>query len=196
MYSIAKSIGLPATYVELRHQATHEELPSLTKLRIATQKALRWIWDYYWAKIPAVATKQDECDAFVQGTFDARGQGEMGGVDEGGFAEWSTEQLLQALWSLDRRGSSARADELWVQMMQTRIMSEGSSGGRTPRSETDVPKLGTIEDLRSEMMEMVRKLEGQEKRMSEEDSRPDEALEGKGWAMWEGPWVPKPIGAI
>ena len=35
MYGVAKSVGLPATFVELRHQATHEQLPSLTRLRAA-----------------------------------------------------------------------------------------------------------------------------------------------------------------
>ncbi|TVY80687.1 Pre-rRNA-processing protein las1, partial [Lachnellula suecica] len=63
MYSLAKTIGLPATYVELRHQATHEELPSLSKLRTATQKALRWIWDYYWANL----TLQPEAPADREG---------------------------------------------------------------------------------------------------------------------------------
>lgn len=48
MYSIAKSIGLPASFVELRHQCTHEELPSLQKLRSATDKSLQWIWEHYW----------------------------------------------------------------------------------------------------------------------------------------------------
>ncbi|KAK4147167.1 Las1-like-domain-containing protein [Dichotomopilus funicola] len=48
MYDVAKSVGLPATFVELRHQATHEQLPSLTRLRAAAAKALEWIWEYYW----------------------------------------------------------------------------------------------------------------------------------------------------
>jgi hypothetical protein len=48
MYAVAKSVGLPATFVELRHQATHEQLPSLTRLRAAAEKALDWIYDYYW----------------------------------------------------------------------------------------------------------------------------------------------------
>ncbi|KAL2266381.1 hypothetical protein VTJ83DRAFT_5733 [Remersonia thermophila] len=48
MYDVAKSVGLPATFVELRHQATHEQLPSLTRLRSAARDALEWIWDYYW----------------------------------------------------------------------------------------------------------------------------------------------------
>ncbi|KAI1076267.1 Las1-domain-containing protein [Whalleya microplaca] len=51
MYSIAKTIGLPATFVELRHQATHEQLPSLLKLRTAAKRALVWIWDYYWKNL-------------------------------------------------------------------------------------------------------------------------------------------------
>lgn len=48
MYAVAKSVGLPATFVELRHQATHEQLPSLTRLRAAAEKALDWIYEYYW----------------------------------------------------------------------------------------------------------------------------------------------------
>ncbi|EWG48113.1 hypothetical protein FVEG_08017 [Fusarium verticillioides 7600] len=51
MYSIAKTIGLPATFVELRHQSTHEQLPSLAKLRTAAKKALLWIWEYYWKQL-------------------------------------------------------------------------------------------------------------------------------------------------
>ncbi|KAI4131495.1 MAG: hypothetical protein LQ347_002965 [Umbilicaria vellea] len=48
MYQVAKEIDLPASFVELRHQATHEDLPSLVVLRRATAKALEWLWDYYW----------------------------------------------------------------------------------------------------------------------------------------------------
>ncbi|KAI3323062.1 Las1-domain-containing protein [Xylariaceae sp. AK1471] len=54
MYSIAKTIGLPATFVELRHQATHEQLPSLSKLRSAASNALAWIWDFYWKDLAPV----------------------------------------------------------------------------------------------------------------------------------------------
>lgn len=48
MYQVAKEIDLPASFVELRHQATHEDLPSLVVLRRATARALEWLWDYYW----------------------------------------------------------------------------------------------------------------------------------------------------
>ncbi|KAB5563200.1 Las1-like protein [Coniochaeta sp. 2T2.1] len=59
MYAVAKSVGLPATFVELRHQATHEQLPSLTRLRAAAEKALEWIWEYYWRHL-------DEAEAQAQ----------------------------------------------------------------------------------------------------------------------------------
>ncbi|KAK4457760.1 hydroxyacylglutathione hydrolase [Cladorrhinum samala] len=49
MYDVAKSVGLPATFVELRHQATHEQLPSLSRLREAAERGLEWMWEYYWA---------------------------------------------------------------------------------------------------------------------------------------------------
>lgn len=66
MYSIAKDIGLPATFVELRHQATHEELPALPKFRSAAKKAMDWIWDYYWRDL-----------------VDKKGEGGISGLTEG-----------------------------------------------------------------------------------------------------------------
>ncbi|KAK0614118.1 Las1-like-domain-containing protein [Immersiella caudata] len=59
MYGIAKSVGLPATFVELRHQATHETLPSLTRLREAAGKALEWIWEYYWVHLEDAEGEED-----------------------------------------------------------------------------------------------------------------------------------------
>ncbi|KAI7924465.1 hypothetical protein M0657_004631 [Pyricularia oryzae] len=60
MYSVAKTIGLPATFVELRHQATHEQLPSLTRLRAGAQAGLVWIWDYYWKQLSAAEEDEDQ----------------------------------------------------------------------------------------------------------------------------------------
>ncbi|KAL2160661.1 hypothetical protein VTH06DRAFT_1349 [Thermothelomyces fergusii] len=60
MYDVAKSVGLPATFVELRHQATHEQLPSLPRLRAAADRALDWIWDYYWRGLGPAAGGDDD----------------------------------------------------------------------------------------------------------------------------------------
>lgn len=56
MFQRAMDLGLPASFVELRHEATHREPPSLVVLRKAAQRSLEWLWDHYWADI------DDLCD--------------------------------------------------------------------------------------------------------------------------------------
>ncbi len=51
MYAKAQQIGLPALFVDLRHESTHGDMPSLTNLRSAAQRALQWLWDDYWSKL-------------------------------------------------------------------------------------------------------------------------------------------------
>ena len=63
MYSIAKTIGLPSTFVELRHQCTHEDLPSIGRLRKAVQDSLVWLWGGYWEGLgpgPLAGEEKDE----------------------------------------------------------------------------------------------------------------------------------------
>jgi ribosomal biogenesis protein LAS1 len=48
MYESAKAIGLPDAFVELRHEITHGQLPSLVVLRNYAQRALSWLWTNYW----------------------------------------------------------------------------------------------------------------------------------------------------
>ncbi|EDO65258.1 Las1-domain-containing protein [Neurospora crassa] len=86
MYGVAKSVGLPATFVELRHQATHEQLPSLTRLRTAAKKGLEWIWDYYWKHLPEVEdeTKGEEGgdDVIMLDEGDEQDEKDEGGEDD------------------------------------------------------------------------------------------------------------------
>ncbi|KAK9856636.1 hypothetical protein MYU51_000423 [Penicillium brevicompactum] len=51
MFQRATDLGLPASFVELRHEATHREPPSLVVLRKAAQRSLEWLWDNFWADI-------------------------------------------------------------------------------------------------------------------------------------------------
>ncbi len=51
MYAKAQEIGLPALFVDLRHESTHGDIPSLSNLRSAAQRALEWLWDDYWCKL-------------------------------------------------------------------------------------------------------------------------------------------------
>ncbi|KAF8246342.1 Las1-domain-containing protein, partial [Wilcoxina mikolae CBS 423.85] len=57
MHLLAKNLNLPASFVELRHAATHEALPSLVVLRTVALRALDWLWCDYWA---AIGVERDE----------------------------------------------------------------------------------------------------------------------------------------
>ena len=48
MYTQAQKFGLPALFVDIRHEATHGDMPNLTNLRSAAQRALKWLWEDYW----------------------------------------------------------------------------------------------------------------------------------------------------
>lgn len=48
VYHVAKRLGIPSHFVELRHSATHESLPSLDMLQICAHDALNWLWKNYW----------------------------------------------------------------------------------------------------------------------------------------------------
>ncbi|GJN94484.1 hypothetical protein Rhopal_007564-T1 [Rhodotorula paludigena] len=52
--SLAAQIDLPLHFVELRHQATHEDLPRLAVLRDAARQALDWLYTHYW--LPALSS--------------------------------------------------------------------------------------------------------------------------------------------
>ncbi len=69
MYVKAKQIGLPASFVELRHEATHANLPSLVVLRRAAEKALDWLWNDYWQYLDVRTGNldEDELSAFKDG---------------------------------------------------------------------------------------------------------------------------------
>ncbi|KAI5200731.1 Las1-domain-containing protein [Aureobasidium subglaciale] len=52
MFDVARSIGLPPHFVELRHEVAHEDLPGLARLIRSAREAVNWLWGVYWAKLP------------------------------------------------------------------------------------------------------------------------------------------------
>lgn len=62
MHTLARNLNLPASFVEIRHAATHEALPSLSVLRIVAVRALDWLWLNYWSVV-GVAAATDGSDA-------------------------------------------------------------------------------------------------------------------------------------
>lgn len=64
MYHLAQEMGIPASFVELRHEAAHRDMPSLITLRRAAQRSLEWLWQYYWTTVEDVPSK-GEANGFV-----------------------------------------------------------------------------------------------------------------------------------
>ncbi|KAK4696030.1 ribosomal biogenesis protein LAS1, partial [Lecanoromycetidae sp. Uapishka_2] len=81
MYAKAQQIGLPAVFVDIRHEATHGDMPSLASLRSAAQRAMQWLWDDYWKGLPEVTTRAQRPEAvgkemMAQEPFDTAGLGQ------------------------------------------------------------------------------------------------------------------------
>ncbi|KAH8803254.1 Las1-like-domain-containing protein [Xylogone sp. PMI_703] len=193
MYSIAKTIGLPATFVELRHQATHEELPSLPKLRSASQKALQWIWDYYWDQLAAdsTGTPTDSQNATLQKILsekDAQKRQDMiRRVPSGDLLN----ACIQSMETAQDPQTILRSVEISTSILHAGDMELDENAP----SDTPVRDMDSIKaEIR--LMEQELKDESQELLPETEDPNAESDSEGKGWALWEGPWVPKPIGVV
>ena len=48
MYALASKIGMPLHFVEMRHQITHETMPSIEELAKITEEALGWMYERWW----------------------------------------------------------------------------------------------------------------------------------------------------
>ena len=62
MQSIAEEIGLPDWLIDLRHEATHANFPSLETLQSGLRVALLWLHKEYWE---AQITKHDEHEEHI-----------------------------------------------------------------------------------------------------------------------------------
>lgn len=63
LVEIAKKINLPYAFVELRHLATHNKLPSLEYLREMTDWALEWLWESFWVKLEPGASVAESLES-------------------------------------------------------------------------------------------------------------------------------------
>lgn len=62
MFDYARRIGLPESFVELRHQAIHDDFPALLVFRQAATRSLHWLWEHYWKHIDVPSTAPDDQD--------------------------------------------------------------------------------------------------------------------------------------
>ena len=197
MYSIAKTIGLPATYVELRHQATHEELPSLSKLHSATQKALRWIWNYYWVHLTANDSVEEGCKAFLKKLVEEKNDRTRWEMDTS-LSSWDEDQLLGALIEIQRETNETEILLRTLQLHRSIV-----NGMAKVRQKIGMPspekRDADIEAVRTQITTMeaeLNKAENVELGANDLEMTGDEDSGSNGWTVWEGPWVPKPIGMV
>jgi ribosomal biogenesis protein LAS1 len=197
MYHIAKTIGLPATYVELRHQATHEELPSLSKLRTATQKALRWIWDYYWENLSPDVVVVDDCKIFIQRIVEESNDLARKSL-ENDMNTWDQDQVLSVLMEIQEETEDSEILLRAIQLHERLL--EGSLKLSQSRRASEIGfAVDNIDEVRAEMEKMANDLATEDK-TNEDRARSRAGISMKetnnGWVMWEGPWVSKPIGMV
>lgn len=67
MYEVAATIGMPATFVDLRHECAHADPPSRRRLERSVGQALEWMWEIYWSRLgeegqEELTSTETECD--------------------------------------------------------------------------------------------------------------------------------------
>ncbi|KAF4119613.1 ribosomal biogenesis protein LAS1 [Geosmithia morbida] len=137
MYSLAKTIGLPAAFVELRHQTTHEELPSTPKLRKAAVKAMDWIWEQYWSRLGDDYEPGAECavEAALLRYVRRWPAGGMSGLRAELTGRWSAEQLSQSLSDLRGRIPPGEQEQTGLsRLMEELSRSEEANADRSEDS--------------------------------------------------------------
>ena len=50
MYAFAAKIGMPESFVDLRHEIVHGQIPELWYLKDMTESGLEWLWNKWWVK--------------------------------------------------------------------------------------------------------------------------------------------------
>ncbi|KAI0840248.1 Las1-domain-containing protein [Hypoxylon sp. FL0890] len=214
MYTVAKTIGLPATFVELRHQATHEQLPSLLKLRSAARKALDWIWDYYWKNLPGEGDtgsagengsgngeKTNACQELLSRYLGEESAAQSKALHKQ-LRQYDESVLLQNLAEIGNSSEDPKTIARSLRLSQVILDGNFSSASSTWRDSDRVSRSRDLEAIRAEVQVLNGELEAMEegdpahrvvKRQRVVQELPTQT---KGWSRYEGTWKPKPIGVV
>jgi len=197
MFSIAKTIGLPATFVELRHQATHEQLPSLANLRSVARKALDWIWNYYWRHLTTPDQEQrDPCRELLIARLDesepANGEDLLKEL-----RQWDEARVLATIADV-AEGSQSSSFILRAVRLSREIL-EGGDPGLAEDSENAFSR--DLGGAREELKRTAQELQAEEHISAHMAvTSVQEPVVSKvtttGWLVYEGDWKPKPIGIV
>lgn len=196
MYAVAKKIGLPATFVELRHQSTHEQLPSRAKLRSMANKALAWIWNYYWKSladgaVPRTHSCREAILKYLQGgDDDARRSRTLKDL-----GRWDTSLVLATINDLQETLPGNQVFLKCLKLSKEVTMARKAGGEASPAVRENAPgqSLSTAGAAEPQQPEP----EPGPQSEPEPDSELDHGSEPDwGWSFYEGPWKPKPIGIV
>ena len=186
MYSIAKVIGLPATFVELRHQSTHEQLPSLAKLRSAASRALAWIWGYYWEHLSELDSapnpQQDPCRAALLRYLREDDEARRAKIIKELDGSWETDRLLRTLAELQE---TLPGNQVYLKCLKLSRDLLAWEEKRKSEKKTEVE------------VEVDAEEKAQDSAVIQENAN-QSAQEGSatGWSSYQGQWEPKPIGVV
>ncbi|KAI1498541.1 Las1-like-domain-containing protein [Biscogniauxia marginata] len=203
MYSIAKTIGLPAAFVELRHQATHEHLPSLSKLRSAAKKALAWIWDYYWKDLAqseddAKEGRSNQCRDLLLQYLREEQTGQTKALQKQ-LKQWDDAVLLQALADIGDSSDHPRTILRSLQLSRGILDGTFAVSSAPGLDASSAAKDRDTEAIKTELQALNNELEEiQFNNNNNTDHIVDAPAEAPsrttGWSRYEGSWKPKPIG--
>ncbi|KAI0598045.1 Las1-like-domain-containing protein [Biscogniauxia sp. FL1348] len=203
MYSIAKTIGLPATFVELRHQATHEHLPSLSKLRSAAKKALAWIWDYYWKDLgrggdDAKEVESNQCREVLLRYLGEEQPGQAKTLQKQ-LKQWDDAVLLQALADIGDSSEDPRTILRSLQLSRGILDGTLAAPSASRLEASSAPMERDTEAVKAELQTLNNELEQIQFNSTSRvigASAESPSQISKGWSRYEGPWKPKPIGVV
>jgi hypothetical protein len=214
MYGVAKRLALPAAFVELRHQTTHEALPGLGRLRRAAREALEWMWGYYWAGLGDDVPERHEDGEGAGGEVAACRMllvRYLGRADSASrrarlwrrLARWEALVVVRALAEIGE-GTQDTALLLRTVKMSREVLKRAGRTRRAGDEDDDMGEEGAgetgdqaedkimMEDLEQARTEVARQREELRRRGEEEPARLEE--DDCGWSEWRGVWKSRPIG--
>lgn len=109
---------------------------------------------------------------------------------------WDEDRLMGVLIELqgttDDIAILARAGRL------QRLIGNGTNRrGNSSNDRKLEPEVENMEDIKAEMEAMEQELDAEDAKPTPQPTNTENPVEsGKGWSMWEGPWIPKPIGVV
>ncbi|XP_065850946.1 uncharacterized protein [Euphorbia lathyris] len=79
----AAAIGIPRTLIDIRHESSHRDLPSLTLVRNAAVQAIHWLKAYYWEPQMELIPYQRDGSAEIRKEIKSKLQQLASSINEG-----------------------------------------------------------------------------------------------------------------